>query len=109
MPDRLRQLAEVSFQNLISNDEVQLISEADELHIAADEWTLVITGDPVTDALIVLENEDGTPESMLRAVINEHAFAAMRDLDEQLEGGLTSSLAHSPDEVAQALAQVLDA
>lgn len=108
MPERPSELAELAFQNLIASDEVELIKDEGDLHIASDDWTLVLEGDPVTDVLIALENEDGSPEQLLQSAISEAAFASMRDLNGQLEGELVSLLVASPDLLARTLAELLD-
>ena len=108
MPDHPRELAELAFGALIATDEVEFISDEGDLHIAGDDWTLVLEGDPVTDILIALEDEDGEPETALRKAISEGAFAAMRDLNAQLEGELVSLLIASPDILASTLAELLE-
>lgn len=108
MPERPGELAELAFQNLIASEEVQFIKEEGDLHIAGDEWTLVLEGDPVTDVLIALDDENGPAEEALRSVISEAAFASMRDLNGQLEGELISILANSPDLMARTLAELLE-
>lgn len=107
MPERPRELAELAFLSLIASEDVELISEEGDLHIAGDDWTLVLEGDPVSDVLIALDDETGPPETALREAISEEAFAAMRDLDAQLEGELVSLLIASPDVVASTLAELL--
>ena len=108
MPERPSELAELAFQNLIASDEVQLIKEDGDLHIAGDDWTLVLEGDPVTDVLIALDDEDGPPEQALRNAINDAEFTSMRDLNGQMEGELTSILLNSPDILARTLAELLE-
>lgn len=107
MPDRPRELAELAFAALLTSEEVELISEDGDLHIVGDDWTLVLEGDPVTDALIALEDEDGSPEKNLREAISEEAFANLRDLDAQMQGELISILGSSPDQLARTLADIL--
>ncbi len=108
MPERPGELAELAFRNLIASEEVQFIKDEGDLHIAGDEWTLVLEGDPVTDVLIALDDESGPPEEALRSAISEAAFASMRDLDGQLGGELTSILVNSPDLMARTLAELLE-
>lgn len=108
MAERLSELAELAFRNLIASDDVQLIHDDGELHIAGDDWTLVLSGDPVSDVLIALESEDGTPETALRGAINDAALAAMRDLNAQMQGELVPLLANSPDPLARTLSEVLE-
>lgn len=108
MPDRPRELVELAFGTLIASEEVQLISDEGDLHIAGDDWTLVLEGDPVTDVLVALEDEDGDPETVLREVISEEAFAALRELNGQLGGELVSLLIASPDILASTLAELLE-
>lgn len=107
MPDRPRELAELAFAPLLASEEVEFISDEGDLHIAADDWTLVLEGDPVSDVMIALEEEDGSPEAMLQEAISEEAFAAMRDLDSQLQGALISHLTNSPDLLARTLGDLL--
>lgn len=107
MPERPRELAELAFRDLIASEEVDFISDLGDLHIAGDDWTLVLEGDPVSDVLIALEDEDDDPLDSLRDAISEDAFAAMRDLDAQMQGELTSILGQSPDLLARTLADVL--
>lgn len=107
MAERPRELAELAFQDLITSEEVELISEAGDLHIAGDEWTLVLEGDPVADVLIALDSEDGSPEGLLQEAISDEAFAAMRDLDAQMDGDLTALMSQAPDAFARALADLL--
>lgn len=108
MPERPSELAELSFRDLIASDEVQLIKEDGDLHIAGDDWTLVLEGDPVTDALVALDDEDGPPEQALRNAINDAALLSMVDLNGRMEGELISILLNSPDIVARALAELLE-
>lgn len=108
MPERPSELAELAFRNLISSGEVEFISDNGDLHIAGDDWTLVLEGDPVTDALIALEDEGGDPEAALKKAISDAAFTAMRDLNGQLEGELIAILGNSPDLLARTLATMLE-
>lgn len=108
MTDRSWELAELAFGALIANEEVQLITDEGDLHIAGDDWTLVLEGDPVTGVLIALDDEDGSPEIALREAMSEEAFEAMRDLNGRMAGRLTSLLVASPDALAHALAGLLD-
>lgn len=108
MPDRPRELAELAFGALMASEEVELISDDGDLHIAGDDWTLVLEGDPVTSVLIALDDEGDPPEAALREAIGEEAFAAMRDLNGQLSGELVSLLIASPDMLARTLAELLE-
>lgn len=108
MPERPRELAELAFHDLIASEEVDFISDEGDLHIAGDDWTLVLKGDPVTDILIALEDEEGAPEEVLREAISDEAFVSMRDLNGQLEGELVSILLNSPDILARTLAEILE-
>lgn len=108
MPERPGELAELAFRTLIASDEVQLIKEEGDVHIAGDDWTLVLEGDPVTDVLVALEDEDGPPEDALRSAIGDAAFTSMRDLNDQLDGELVSILLASPDILARTLAAMLE-
>lgn len=108
MPERPGELAELAFRNLIASEEVEFIKEEGDLHIAGDDWTLVLEDDPVTDVLIALEDETGSPEQALEAAISDAAFTAMRDLNGQLEGELISILLNSPDILARTLAEMLE-
>lgn len=107
MTKPLREHAELAFADLLANDEVQFIDDGGDLHIAADNWTLVLEGDPVTGTLVALEDEDGAPEIALGTAISEPAAAAMRDLDESMQGELTAILGKSPDPLAQKLSEML--
>lgn len=109
MPERPRELTELAFRDLIASGEVELISDEGDLHIAGDDWTLVLDGDPVTDVLIALDDESGPPEQALRNTIGDTAIAAMRDLNDQLNGELNSILLNSPDLLARTLAEMLEA
>lgn len=107
MAERLNTLAEIAFEDLIVNDQVQLIEEGDDLHIAGDDWTLVLEGEPLASALIALEDEDGSPAEVLRETISDAAFASMRELDERLDGEIVATLMESPDLLAQTLSEML--
>jgi nucleotide-binding universal stress UspA family protein len=107
MPERLRELAELAFQTLITSEEVDLITEDGDLHIVSDDWTLVLEGDPGTDAIIALEDEDGAADVILRGAISDEEFAALRNLDAQLEGELITRLLSPPDVTARTLAELL--
>src|SRR5690554_5462693 len=108
MPERPRELAELAFGVLIDSDDVELISDEGDLHIAGDDWTLVLEGDPVMAVMIALDDEEGAPDAALRAAISEEEFAAMLDLDARLGGELTSLLVASPDILAHTLAEILE-
>ena len=108
MLDRPSELAALAFRDLVARDEVEFISEDGDLHIVADDWTLVLEGDPISDVLIALEDEEGSPESALREAISEEALIALSDLNAQLEGDLISLLLASPDILATALAELLE-
>lgn len=108
MPNRPSEFAELAFSNLIASEEVQLIKEEGDLHIAGDDWTLVLEGDPVTDVLVALDDEDGPPEQALQNAISEAAFSSLRDLNGQMEGELVSLLIASPDLLARTLAELLE-
>jgi hypothetical protein len=90
------------------DDSVELGSNDGELHVIGDAWTLVIIGDPVTDAYLAVDNEDGDPEAILEAAISDDELAAMRDADSALGGTLISALTASPDRLSQMLARVLE-
>lgn len=107
MSSQIRTQANTAFSSMIATVDVGLIDVDDELHIAGEEWTLVLAGDPVTSALVALDDEDGDPVEALQAVMTGTVFAAMRDLDQAMDGGLISNLQASPDRLAQALAELL--
>lgn len=108
MPERPSELAELAFRNLISSQQVEFISDEGDLHIAGDDWTLVLEGDPVTGALIALEDEDGDPEEALNKAISNDALTSIRDLNGQLDGALVAILGNSPDILARTLATILE-
>lgn len=106
MPD-VHVAAKTAFADQISNDVVGLTDENSELHIIADEWTLVLTGDPLESVLIALDDEQGAPAALLQNTLADDELAAMRDLNNQLDGALQSRLEASPDPLAKALAGLL--
>lgn len=108
MTNRPGEMAELAFRSLIASEEVELISDEGDLHIAGHDWTLVLEGDPVTDVLVALDDESESPEQSLRNAISEEEFAAMRDLDAQMGGELISLLVASPDQLAHTLAELLE-
>jgi len=103
----MHELIETAFGDLMSSEEIEIFQEDGETHIAADDWTLVLEGDPLSGALIALDDESGLPAQVLPAVIDEPALAAMRDLDAQVDGALSSLLARSPDSFAVELARLI--
>lgn len=107
MPESRNERAELAFGPLIEIDEVEFILDQGDLHIAADDWTLVLEGDPVTNVIIAIDDEDGSPEHALREAISEDAFAAMRAMDAQMDGVLIAILNASPDTQATTLAALL--
>lgn len=107
MSNRIEELVEGAFRDLLASGDVELIQDAGELHIAGDEWTLVLEGDPVATVIIALDDETGTPETALTEAISPEALAAMRDLNVSLEGAIISLLTASPDRFANTLAYLL--
>ena len=103
----MRELIDSVLAELIRSDEIEIISEGDETHIAGDLWTLVLEGDPLSSAMIALDDENGAPAGLLREAMSEDAFAAIRDLDQQIGGSLISLLQKSRDPLAQSLAEIL--
>ncbi len=107
MPGRPSELASLVFEDLIASGHVEITTENGECHIMGHDWTLVLVDDPLTDAMIALDEEDGDPEGLLRDVISEEEFAAMRYIDGELSGRLSQLLASSLDELANILAEIL--
>lgn len=107
MPEQIRAAVEQVFQSLIASEVVQMIDEDGELHIAADDWTLVLEGDPLSGVMIALDDENGSPKALLRGAISDDALAAMRDLNANLDGKLAAILDNSPDSLAKALSGLL--
>lgn len=107
MPTSLHDSASMAFADLLQRQEMNLVDEADELHIIADEWTLVIQGDPPTSVLIALDDESGEPAEMLAAALTQDGQSALRALDSANSGQISMLLAASPDPLAQALATLL--
>jgi len=107
MAHRPSEIAALAFEDLIANGSVEITTENGECHIMGDDWTLVLVDDPLTDALIALDEEDGDPEGLLRDVISEEELAAMRTIDGELSGQLSQLLASSLDELANILADLL--
>ena len=107
MPARPSELANLAFEELIANGRVEVTSDNGECHIMGDDWTLVLVDDPLTDAMIALDEEDGDPEGLLRDVISDEELAAMRYIDGELSGQLSQLLASSLDELANMLAELL--
>lgn len=107
MPDSLNDAIEKAFTALLANGEIDLFDEDDEIHIASDEWTVVLEGDPVADVMVALESEEGDAEELLRNAIREPALRALRELDSMLDGTLIEAMADSVDPLAQSLADVL--
>lgn len=107
MPDSLNDAVEQAFSALLANGEVDLFDEDDEIHIAGDDWTVVLEGDPVADVMVALESEEGDAEELLRNAIPEPALKSLRDLDSIFDGTLIETMADSVDPLAQSLAEVL--
>ena len=103
----MRKLIESVFAELIRSDEIEIIGEGDETQLAGDLWTLVLEGDPLRSVMIALDDENGDPAGLLREAMSEDAFAAIRDLDQQIGGSLISLLQKSRDPLAQSLAEIL--
>lgn len=107
MPHRPSELANLAFEALVTSGRVDITSKDGECHVMGDDWTLVMADDPLTDAMIALDEEDGDPEGLLRDVIDEDELAAMRYIDGELGGQLSQLLASSLDELANALSRIL--
>lgn len=107
MPDRPSEIAALAFEASIANDDVTITSENGECHVMGHDWTLVLVGDPLSDAMIALDEETGDPESLLSEVISEEELTGMRYIDGELAGQLSQLLASSPDELANALSILL--
>ena len=95
------------FEALIENGDIDLVEQVDECQVIADEWTLILTGDPVTSAMVALDDESGEPEAALRAAIYDEQLEAIRLLDGEMDGELSAMLSRSADELARTLAAML--
>lgn len=107
MPISLLESANVALADLVERDEISLVADADELHIAADDWTLVVAGDPPSSVLIALDDESGDPAHMLADAMTADDIEGLRRLDQLVAGQIHGLLAASPDPLAQALANIL--
>lgn len=107
MPNRPGELANLAFEEMIASGAVEIRSQNGECHIMSDDWTLILVDDPLTDAIIALDEEDGDLEGLLRDVISDEELEAMRYIDGELAGQLSALLADSMDELANVLARVL--
>lgn len=76
-----------------------------ELHIAADDWTLVLEGDPISGALFAVDDEQDTPDNIISDVVADGHLEAMRALDKATDGKLRAALENSPDPLANALSK----
>lgn len=108
MASDIQTVVEQAFAAQLASDEIELGFDDAELHIIADEWTLVLGGDPLSMAMLAVDDEDGEPESVLESVVNEEALAALRDVDGALDGKLDACLNASPDPLTKALARILE-
>lgn len=108
MPEITRQALEAAFHPMTNAGEVDLITIDGDLHIAGDVWTLVLEGDPVASVLVALDDEDGEPKTVLQAALGEKGLTALRALNTESEGHLSTLLAASPDPVATALTELLN-
>lgn len=106
MPD-LRTVVETAFAQLITDLEVELGVAEGELQIVADDWTLVLDGDPITGVLIAVDDEDQAPNIILDDVLMDDHLAAMRTMNAELDGAVAAALAASPDPLAKELASRL--
>lgn len=99
--------AESAFEALVNSEDVDVVDEDGECQVIADDWTLVLAGDPVSSVLIALDDESGEPEAALRAAIAPVQLGALRELDAQMHGDVSRLLGESPDELARALAALI--
>lgn len=100
----LRAEIERAFTQLIAEDHVEIGEDGSELHIIADEWTLMLDG---AAAMLAVDDDEGDPETVMEA-IHEDELAALRDLDRALDGALDRWLVASPDTLTRALARILE-
>ncbi|MCA9834325.1 MAG: hypothetical protein KC435_10280 [Thermomicrobiales bacterium] len=107
MSESLREIVEHVFAEQIAADDIELGSDAGELHIIGDEWTLVLSGDPLVSSMLAVDDEEGDLETVIE-VIDEEALAALRDLDAALSGALDAALVASPDALTRGLARILE-
>lgn len=107
MSESLRDIVERVFTTQIAADEIELGSDEGELHIIGDEWTLVLSGDPLQSTMLAVDDEEGDLETVIE-VVDEEALATLRDLDAALSGGLDSALRASPDALTRGLARILE-
>ena len=107
MPTSLLENATTALAALIERDEISLVTDGDELHIAADDWTLVVAGNPPSGILIALDDESGDPATLLAAALMADDIEGLRRFVGLLNGQIRVLLAASPDPLAQALAEIL--
>lgn len=99
--------ANEAFATPIEALDIELERVDGELHIAADDWTLVLEGDPISGALFAVDDEQDTPDNIISDVVADEHLQAMRALDKATEGKLRSALDNSPDPLANALSKRL--
>ena len=109
MPTSLHEHATVMFADQMEREELTLMDEADELHIIADDWTLVIQGDPAISVMIALDDESGDPAEVLEAAISADELASLKALDAAVSGSISTLLAASPVPLARSLSNLVRA
>lgn len=107
MASNVHETTSLVFEALIDQEEVDVTEENGETQVIADEWTLVLVGDPLSSVIVALDDESGEPGAALRDALGDNHLAAIRSLDGQLDDEVSNLLAASPDELARALASMI--
>jgi hypothetical protein len=107
-----REVIEEIFADLIGRGEIDVApaAEGDGLEIQADQWTLVIEGDPAKVAFLAVDDEPGDPADLdqaLKGAVEPDDLAALRELDRRWEGSLRIALQESGDMLSMQLATLL--